>query len=264
MGARPCSGHCGGRAVDSSSPLRGSCAQQGHCQGASTGACYGDRATLVTSAWSITSLPSPSAPSTATPPTVRSPTCCVQPWESPPPRWTAPSGPALLLSSRGGGGPALRANAGFVTSVPCLLGKPQAECPAVLVDGCFVRSESCVPLGDDVEPTLPTVSRDEGGQKLSVSSGPARGGHGEPDSSFIPRSTKKPHGTCPPKCVSCQPACLPRWARRHWLLSVPRPSRSLESIQPEEVSAAVSQLKGQQGPYCPQMPRTQVAPLCPW
>ncbi|XP_074182682.1 cadherin EGF LAG seven-pass G-type receptor 1 isoform X1 [Rhinolophus sinicus] len=42
--------------------------------------------------------------------------------------------------------------------------------------------------------SLDSTARDEGGQKLSVSSGPARGGHGEPDSSFIPRSTKKPHG----------------------------------------------------------------------
>lgn len=41
------------------------------------------------------------------------------------------------------------------------------------------------------------LSRDEGGQKLSVSSGPARGGHGEPDASFVPRSAKKSHGTCP-------------------------------------------------------------------
>ncbi|XP_019507230.1 PREDICTED: cadherin EGF LAG seven-pass G-type receptor 1 [Hipposideros armiger] len=42
--------------------------------------------------------------------------------------------------------------------------------------------------------SLDSTVRDEGAQKLSVSSGPARGGHGEPDSSFIPRSTKKPHG----------------------------------------------------------------------
>lgn len=46
-----------------------------------------------------------------------------------------------------------------------------------------------------LSPTSP-LSRDEGGQKLSVSSGPARGGHGEPDASFVPRSAKKPHGTC--------------------------------------------------------------------
>ncbi|XP_053440843.1 cadherin EGF LAG seven-pass G-type receptor 1 isoform X3 [Nycticebus coucang] len=39
--------------------------------------------------------------------------------------------------------------------------------------------------------SLDSTIRDEGVQKLSVSSGPARGGHGEPDSSFIPR---KPHG----------------------------------------------------------------------
>ncbi|KAM5251135.1 LOW QUALITY PROTEIN: cadherin EGF LAG seven-pass G-type receptor 1 [Hipposideros larvatus] len=42
--------------------------------------------------------------------------------------------------------------------------------------------------------SLDSTVRDEGAQKLSVSSGPARGGHGEPDLSFIPRSTKKPHG----------------------------------------------------------------------
>uniref|UniRef100_A0A8C0K7R1 Cadherin EGF LAG seven-pass G-type receptor 1 n=1 Tax=Canis lupus dingo TaxID=286419 RepID=A0A8C0K7R1_CANLU len=40
----------------------------------------------------------------------------------------------------------------------------------------------------------PTLCRDEGAQKLSVSSGPARGGHGEPDSSFVPRTTKRHHG----------------------------------------------------------------------
>ncbi|XP_036093576.1 cadherin EGF LAG seven-pass G-type receptor 1 isoform X5 [Rousettus aegyptiacus] len=42
--------------------------------------------------------------------------------------------------------------------------------------------------------SLDSTVRDEGGQKLSVSSGPARGGHGEPDLSFVPKSTKKPHG----------------------------------------------------------------------
>lgn len=42
--------------------------------------------------------------------------------------------------------------------------------------------------------SLDSTVRDEGGQKLSVSSGPARAGHGEPDSSFVPRSTKKHHG----------------------------------------------------------------------
>ncbi|XP_045866540.1 cadherin EGF LAG seven-pass G-type receptor 1 isoform X2 [Meles meles] len=41
--------------------------------------------------------------------------------------------------------------------------------------------------------SLDSTVRDEGGQKLSMSSGPARGGHGEPDSSFVPRSTKKHH-----------------------------------------------------------------------
>uniref|UniRef100_A0A8C2YUI9 Cadherin EGF LAG seven-pass G-type receptor 1 n=1 Tax=Chinchilla lanigera TaxID=34839 RepID=A0A8C2YUI9_CHILA len=42
--------------------------------------------------------------------------------------------------------------------------------------------------------SLDSTTRDEGVQKLSVSSGPARGGHGEPDSSYIPRNSKKPHG----------------------------------------------------------------------
>ncbi|XP_036762497.2 cadherin EGF LAG seven-pass G-type receptor 1 isoform X3 [Manis pentadactyla] len=42
--------------------------------------------------------------------------------------------------------------------------------------------------------SLDSTLRDEGGQKLSVSSGPGRGGHREPDLSFVPRSTKKPHG----------------------------------------------------------------------
>ncbi|XP_057596824.1 cadherin EGF LAG seven-pass G-type receptor 1 isoform X3 [Hippopotamus amphibius kiboko] len=42
--------------------------------------------------------------------------------------------------------------------------------------------------------SLDSTVRDEGGQKPSVSSGPAQGAHGEPDSSFVPRSTKKPHG----------------------------------------------------------------------
>uniref|UniRef100_A0A673U7R4 Cadherin EGF LAG seven-pass G-type receptor 1 n=1 Tax=Suricata suricatta TaxID=37032 RepID=A0A673U7R4_SURSU len=42
--------------------------------------------------------------------------------------------------------------------------------------------------------SLDSAVRDEGVQKLSVSSGPVRGGHGEPDLSFAPRSSKKPHG----------------------------------------------------------------------
>uniref|UniRef100_A0A8C0QJE0 Cadherin EGF LAG seven-pass G-type receptor 1 n=1 Tax=Canis lupus familiaris TaxID=9615 RepID=A0A8C0QJE0_CANLF len=42
--------------------------------------------------------------------------------------------------------------------------------------------------------SLDSTVRDEGAQKLSVSSGPARGGHGEPDSSFVPRTTKRHHG----------------------------------------------------------------------
>uniref|UniRef100_A0A8C8ZRC4 Cadherin EGF LAG seven-pass G-type receptor 1 n=1 Tax=Prolemur simus TaxID=1328070 RepID=A0A8C8ZRC4_PROSS len=42
--------------------------------------------------------------------------------------------------------------------------------------------------------SLDSTARDEGIQKLSVCSGLARGGHGEPDSSFIPRSSRKTHG----------------------------------------------------------------------
>ncbi|XP_054575621.1 cadherin EGF LAG seven-pass G-type receptor 1 [Eptesicus fuscus] len=42
--------------------------------------------------------------------------------------------------------------------------------------------------------SLDSAGRDEGGQKLSVCSGPARGGLGEPDPSFLPRNGKKPPG----------------------------------------------------------------------
>ncbi|KAK1327627.1 hypothetical protein QTO34_012916 [Cnephaeus nilssonii] len=42
--------------------------------------------------------------------------------------------------------------------------------------------------------SLDSTGRDEGGQKLSVCSGPARGGLGEPDPSFLPRNGKKPPG----------------------------------------------------------------------
>ncbi|XP_023558333.1 cadherin EGF LAG seven-pass G-type receptor 1 isoform X2 [Octodon degus] len=42
--------------------------------------------------------------------------------------------------------------------------------------------------------SLDSTARDEGVQKLSVSSGPARGGHGELDSSCVPRNSKKTHG----------------------------------------------------------------------
>ncbi|XP_033621772.1 cadherin EGF LAG seven-pass G-type receptor 1, partial [Fukomys damarensis] len=42
--------------------------------------------------------------------------------------------------------------------------------------------------------SLDSTTRDEGVQKLSVSSGPARGGHGELDSSYVPRNSKKPRG----------------------------------------------------------------------
>nr|XP_023395785.1 cadherin EGF LAG seven-pass G-type receptor 1 [Loxodonta africana] len=42
--------------------------------------------------------------------------------------------------------------------------------------------------------SLDSTLRDEGIQKLSVSSGLARGSHGEPDAAFVHRSTKKAHG----------------------------------------------------------------------
>uniref|UniRef100_A0A2K5EZN3 Cadherin EGF LAG seven-pass G-type receptor 1 n=1 Tax=Aotus nancymaae TaxID=37293 RepID=A0A2K5EZN3_AOTNA len=42
--------------------------------------------------------------------------------------------------------------------------------------------------------SLDSTIRDEGVQKLSMSSGPARGSHGEPDSSFLPRGSKDPPG----------------------------------------------------------------------
>ncbi|XP_069855921.1 cadherin EGF LAG seven-pass G-type receptor 1 isoform X2 [Dipodomys merriami] len=42
--------------------------------------------------------------------------------------------------------------------------------------------------------SLDSTARDEGLQKLSVCSGPARGGHGEPEANFIPRNPKKTHG----------------------------------------------------------------------
>ncbi|XP_039319215.2 cadherin EGF LAG seven-pass G-type receptor 1 isoform X4 [Saimiri boliviensis] len=42
--------------------------------------------------------------------------------------------------------------------------------------------------------SLDSTVRDEGVQKLSMSSGPARGSHGEPDSSFLPRGSKDPPG----------------------------------------------------------------------
>lgn len=93
------------------------------------------------------------------------------------------------------------------------------------------------PLSDGAEPTLPTLlSRDEGGQKLNVSSGPTRGGPGEPDPSFLPRSSKKPHGMCPLEgglpSVCASPSGGP-WARAPlWLSSVLWPSRPLEKVQP--------------------------------
>lgn len=124
--------------------------------------------------------------------------CCARPWESPPPRWTALSGPApagALAVLPGRGWPSSPSKCRLRYLCPLLLGEPELGLPGVP----RALGESCVPLGHGAEPTLPTFSRDEGGQKLSVSSGPARGGHGEPDSSFIPRNAKKPHGTCPPE-----------------------------------------------------------------
>ncbi|KAK7796222.1 hypothetical protein U0070_014573 [Myodes glareolus] len=51
----------------------------------------------------------------------------------------------------------------------------------------------CTALGESIA-SLDSTTRDEGVQKLNVSSGPAHGSHGEPDSSFIPKNSKKPHG----------------------------------------------------------------------
>lgn len=86
---------------------------------------------------------------------------------------------------------------------------------------CFPcpRGAACLP-GRRRSAHLPHCSRDEGDQKLSVSSGPARGGHGEPDLPFVPKSTKKPHGTCPPEMVSCLPTLLP--PRGLWVAASPR------------------------------------------
>ncbi|XP_032117382.1 cadherin EGF LAG seven-pass G-type receptor 1 isoform X5 [Sapajus apella] len=42
--------------------------------------------------------------------------------------------------------------------------------------------------------SLDSTIRDEGVQKLSMSSGQARGSHGEPDSSFLPKGSKDPSG----------------------------------------------------------------------
>lgn len=194
--------------------------------------------------------------------------CCARPWESPPPRWTALSGPApegALAVLPGRGWPSSPSKCRLRYLRPLLLGEPEPGLPGVP----RALGESCVPLGHGAEPTLPTFSRDEGGQKLSVSSGPARGGHGEPDSSFIPRNAKKPHGTCPPEgglpsaCTSPSQGAVGEIS----LALVCPTSLSVtgeHTYSLEEVSAAVSQSKGQLGSDCPQMPGTQVALLCPW
>lgn len=161
--------------------------------------CRGDPAVphgLVASTRPLTSPLPRSAPSTATTRTARSPTCSAQPWASPLPRWTAPPGqaaPGALLWPRGRRATP-RANASFAGSTPScvpLVGPGSATL-------AHAQGQSRVPpsRAGALSPPSP-LSRDEGGQKLSVSSGPARGGHGEPDASFVPRSAKKPHGTCP-------------------------------------------------------------------
>lgn len=68
------------------------CARWGLCQ---SGLLWGQGHPLppAASARDVSSLPAPSAPSTATRPAARSRTCCARPWASPPRPWTAPSGP---------------------------------------------------------------------------------------------------------------------------------------------------------------------------
>lgn len=101
----------------------------------------------------------------------------------------------------------------------------------------------------------PTLSRDEGGQKLSVSSGPARGGHGEPDSSFAPRSTKKHHGMCP---LEGGPPST--WASSPWgatgesLLALVWPMGLLVTGPQREVYGS-AESEGQQENDCSPVPR---------
>lgn len=116
---------------------------------------------------------------------------------------------------------------------------------------CFPcpRGAACLP-GRRRSAHLPHCSRDEGDQKLSVSSGPARGGHGEPDLPFVPKSTKKPHGTCPPEVVSYLPTLLPPrglWvAASPWSLSVcPTARIHWRTSSFGEVSAAISPSENQ-------------------
>lgn len=125
---------------------------------------------------------------------------------------TVRSGPPGALCGHGEGRRAApRAHASFVASAPlCVPPSGVARVSLCAWRGCpstrtrlWVRArlggQSCATpppaRAGALSPTSP-LSRDEGGQKLSVSSGPARGGHGEPDASFVPRSAKKPHGTC--------------------------------------------------------------------
>lgn len=101
----------------------------------------------------------------------------------------------------------------------------------------------------------PTLSRDEGDQKLSVSSGPARGGHGEPDSSFAPRSTKKHHGMCP---LEGGPPST--WASSPWgatgesLLALVWPMGLLVTGPQREVYGS-AESEGQQENDCSPVPR---------
>lgn len=94
-----------------------------------------------------------------------------------------------------------------------------------------------------------------------MSSGPARGGHGEPDSSFVPRSTKKHRGMCP---LEGGPWASPSWGAgggaASWLLSGPWASRSLD-IQAQRTSVAHPIQKVPRGTIAP---RAQLAPLSPW
>ena len=101
-----------------------------------------------------------------------------------------------------------------------------------------------------LSPPTSILSRDKGGQKLSASSGPVRGGHGEPDASFVPRSTKKPHGTCPlgrglpPACTSPPRGAVARASC--WLSAAPWPLGHRRTYSLEEVATA--HWEGQRAP----------------
>lgn len=105
---------------------------------------------------------------------------------------------------------------------------------------CSVMGATSCPLAVALSP--PSPSRDEGGQKLSVCSGPARGGLGEPDSSFLPRNGKKPPGECPMR-PPVRPPTLP-------------PSGERAALRGPEVGSQ----SGSKGPHGLQMPGRKPAP----